>query len=165
MFTPLRGSIIKTVMTFRRWDPMGWKAVMTSPIGKIKAKKGKTGFILVEAIAAVAVVSICLTLIAQALLANFRAGIRFQERVRFLLAMENKLGLLWASNGPAEQLPLNPQPLEGPYDQLTIAAKTHAVNDHLKQVELTLYGRKQRGLYVATFIYNADQVKTKSYIP
>ncbi|MBI4310044.1 MAG: hypothetical protein HY591_06915 [Candidatus Omnitrophica bacterium] len=131
-------------------------------------KKTRAGFILVEAIAAVVTISICLTFIAQALLTNFRAGVRFQEGVRSLLAMENRVGLLCASNGSADQLLSAPQSLEEPYDKFTIHAKTDDINDRLKQVQLTINwpkGKGQRGLDVTTIIYNPDQVKTRSYIP
>ena len=126
------------------------------------------GFILVEAITAVVVVSICLTFIAQALLTNFRAGERFREGVRSLLAMENRMGLLCASNGSADQMLSVPKALEEPYGTFTISAKTDSINEHLKQVQLTLGWRQAKGqhsLDAATIIYNPDQVKTKSYLP
>ncbi len=122
--------------------------------------KKREGFILVEAIAAVVVVRICLTLIAQALLTNFRTGIRFGEGVRFLLAMENKIGLLYACNGLPDHLLLAPQPLEEPYEKFTLSAQTSTINDHLKQVRLTLNwpnGNRQRHLDVTTIIYNPDE--------
>ena len=53
--------------------------------------KARAGFMLLEAILSVVIVSICLTFIAQSLLTNFRTGVRFQETIRSLLVMENRL--------------------------------------------------------------------------
>ena len=125
-------------------------------------------FVLVEAVTAVVVVSVCLTLIAQTLLTNFRTGARFQESVRSLLAMENEMGLLYASNGAADQMPSNAQPLEDPYGQMTLTAQTADINEHLKQVQLTINwpgGRRQNNFNATTIIYNPDQVKTQTYLP
>ncbi len=128
----------------------------------------KHGFILVEAIAAVVVVSVCLTLIAQTLLTNFNAGTRFQENTRALLAMENRVGLLYASNGAADQMLSGPQLLEEPYKRLSVNAQTTDITDNLKMVALTIDWpglRRRHNLDVITVIYTPNQVKTQSYLP
>ncbi len=130
--------------------------------------KKNSGFILIDAIAAVVVVSICLTFIAQALLTNFRAGMRFQEGIQFLMAMENRLGLLCFSNGAGDQLRSTPHALEAPYEQFTVSAQTQERGKNLKEVQLTLHGpqgRGQRHVDLTTFIYDFNQVKTRSIIP
>ena len=66
--------------------------------------KNISGFMLLEAILTVVIVSISLTFITQSLLTNFRTGVRFQETVRSLIVMENRLGLLYATNGSEDQL-------------------------------------------------------------
>lgn len=113
---------------------------------------------LLEAILTVVVVSICLTFIVQALLTNFRTSVRFQETVRSLLVMENRLGALYATEASEDQLIAGPQPLDKPYDKFTISARTENINDRLKQVDLTLNwpgGRKQGQLDLTTVIYNS----------
>ena len=77
------------------------------------------GFMLVEAIAAIVVVSVCLTLIAQAMLTNFRTGLRFQESVAPLLSMENMMGFVHASPRFVKELTHGSYALEEPYGLLT----------------------------------------------
>src|ERR1700677_1750787 len=99
--------------------------------------KSQAGFMLLEAILTVVIVSICLTFIAQSLLTNFRTGVRFQETVRSLIVMENRLGLLYAVNASEDQ--------------------TDTINDHLKKVELKLngpLGQAPNQLDITTIIYN-----------
>ena len=120
---------------------------------------------LLEAILSVVVVSICLTFIAQSLLTNFRTGVRFQEMTRSLLAMENRLGLLYATNASEDLLDPAGQALDKPYDKFTVRASTDTVNDHLKSVGLILNwpaGRQQGHLDVSTIIYNPDETKASS---
>ena len=115
---------------------------------------------LLEAILSVVIVSICLTFIAQSLLTNFRTGVRFQEMVRSLMVMENRLGLLYATNASEDLLDSYPQPLDKPYDKFTVSAQTDTINDHLKKVGLTLNwpaGQTQGHLDVTTIIYNPDE--------
>src|SRR5271154_2734167 len=100
--------------------------------------KAQSGFMLLEAILTVVIVSICLTFIAQSLLTNFRTGVRFQETVRSLIVMESRLGLLYATNASEDQLDSSPQALEKPYDKFTVRDQTSTINDHLKKVGLTL---------------------------
>ena len=120
----------------------------------------KSGFILLEAILSIVIVSICLTFIAQSLLTNFRTGIRFQETIRSLLVMENRLGLLFVTNGSDDQLDSSPQALDKPYSKFTVAASSDTINDHLKKVGLKLSwpaGQAQNHLDVTTVIYNPDE--------
>ncbi len=95
---------------------------------------------LLEAILSVVIVSICLTFIAQSLLTNFRTGVRFQETVRSLIVMENRLGLLYATNASEDHLYSYSQSLDKPYDKFTVSAQASTINDHLKnsrtQIEL-----------------------------
>jgi hypothetical protein len=115
---------------------------------------------LLEAILTVVIVSICLTFIAQALWTNFRTGVRFQETVRSLIVMENRLGLLYATNASKDLLDTYPQPLDKPYDKFTVSAQSDIINDHLKKVGLTLNwpaGRTPGHLDVTTIIYNPDE--------
>jgi type II secretory pathway pseudopilin PulG len=117
------------------------------------------GFLLLEAILTVVIVSICLTFIAQSLLTNFRTGVRFQETIRSLLVMENRLGLLYATDASQDQLDTAPQPLEEPYDKFTVSAAASTINDHLKNIELKLSwpaGQTQGHLNVTTIIYNPN---------
>jgi len=117
---------------------------------------------LLEAILTVVIVSICLTFIAQSLLTNFRTGLRFQEMTRSLIVMENRLGLLYATNASDDQLDTYPNPLDKPYDKFTVTARTETVNDHLKNVELLLnwpVGPIQHHLDVTTIIYNPDETQ------
>jgi type II secretory pathway pseudopilin PulG len=119
--------------------------------------KLKRGFILIEAIAAVILVSICLTLIAQALLVNSRSSARFQDGVRSLMAMENKIGLLYATNGAADQMTPTLRLLEEPYKGMAIRIQTSKINDHLKKMELALQwlqGTGHRSLSATTIIYS-----------
>ena len=122
--------------------------------------KGRGGFMLLEAILTVVIVSICLTFIAQSLLTNFRTGLRFQETIRSFAVMENRLGLLFATNASQDQLERYPQALDKPYDKFMISARTDTVNDHLKKVGLILSlpgGKVQSHLDVTTVIYNPDE--------
>ena len=120
----------------------------------------KSGFMLLEAILTVVIVSICLTFIAQSLLTNFRTGTRFQETVRSIIVMENRLGVLYATTAAQDQLDPYPQTLDKPYDHFTVSARTDTVNDHLKKVDLTLnwpLGKTQGHLDATTIIYSADE--------
>ena len=115
---------------------------------------------LLEAILTVIIVSICLTFITQSLLTNFRTGVRFQESVRSFMAMENRLGLLFATGASADLLDPPSQPLEKPYDKFTVNSSTEAINDHLKNVGLKLNwpaGQTQVHLDVMTIVYNPDE--------
>ena len=129
----------------------------------LRAKRSnlfKAGFMLLEAILTVVIVSICLTFIVQALLTNFRTGVRFQETVRSFVVMENRLGLLFATKASEDQLNPSPQPLKKPYDKFSVSAHTDTINDHLKKVGLKLNwptGRTQGVLDVTTIIYNPDE--------
>lgn len=119
--------------------------------------KSRGGFMLLEAILSVVIASICLTFIAQALLTNFRTGVRFQETVRSLMAMENKLGLLYVTDAAQDQLDPLPAALEVPYDKFTVRSQADPVNDHLKKVTLNLewpLGRSKGSLEAATLIYS-----------
>ena len=122
--------------------------------------KEREGFMLLEAILSVVIVSICLTFIAQSLLTNFRTGVRFQETVRSFMVMENRLGLLFATSASQEDMDSNAQPLDKPYDKFTVSTQTNTVNDHLKKVELTLnwpVGKPEGHLDVTTIIYNPNE--------
>ena len=115
---------------------------------------------LLEAILTVMIVSICLTFIAQALLTNFRTGVRFQETVRSLMVMENSLGLLYATDASEEDMDASPRPLDKPYDKFTVSARTDTINDHLKKIGLKLnwpVGRNQGHLDVTTIIYSPHE--------
>ena len=115
---------------------------------------------LLEAILSVVIVSICLTFIAQALLTNFKTGIRFQETVRSLMVMENRLGLLYTTNASDDQLNPYAQALDKPYDKFSIKARTDTINGHLKKVGLMLnwpLGKIQGHLDVTTIIYTPDE--------
>ena len=115
---------------------------------------------LLEAILTVVIVSICLTFIAQALLTNFRTGMRFQEATRSLIVMENRLGLLYATNASEDQLDSYPQPLDEPYDKSTVSARKDTINEHLKKIGLRLnwpVSRSQGHLDVTTIIYNPNE--------
>ncbi len=123
----------------------------------------KSGFMLLEAILTVVIVSICLTFIAQSLLTNFRTGVRFQETVRSLVVMENRLGLLYATNASEDQLDSLPRSLDKPYDKFTISARTDTIHDHLKKVGLELNwptGYTQGHLDVTTVIYNPNETQS-----
>ena len=122
--------------------------------------RSRSGFMLLEAILTVIIVSICLTFVAQSLLTNFRTGVRFQEMVRSLLVMENRLGLLYATNASEDQLDPFPQTLEAPYDKFTVSARKDAINKHLNKIELRLscpVGQSQSHLDVTTIIYNPNE--------
>jgi type II secretory pathway pseudopilin PulG len=123
----------------------------------------KKGFMLLEAILSVVIVSICLTFIAQSLLTNFRTGVRFQETIRSLIVMENRLGLLYATTGSEDQLDSYAQPLEEPYDKFTVSAQSDTINDHLKKVGIKLNwpaGHTPGHLDVTTVIYNPDETQS-----
>jgi hypothetical protein len=115
---------------------------------------------LLEAVLTVVIVSICLTFITQSLLTNFRNGVRFQETIRSFIVMENRLGLLYATDASGEDFDNYPKPLEKPYDQFTSSTRTDTINDHLKNVTLKLdwpSGQVQNHLDVATIIYNPNE--------
>ena len=115
---------------------------------------------LLEAILTVVIVSICLTFIAQSLLTNFRAGVRFQETTRSLIVMENRLGLLFATKASEDQIDPYPHPLDKPYDKFTVSGRADTINDHLKNVALKLNwpsGRVQGRLDVTTIIYYPNE--------
>lgn len=115
---------------------------------------------LLEAILSVVIASICLTFIAQSLLTNFRTGVRFQETVRSLIAIENRLGLVYATKASDDLLDSSAQSLEKPYDQFTASAQADTINDHLKKVGLKLnwlVGQAQNHFDVTTIIYNPDE--------
>jgi len=127
--------------------------------------KGCRGFMLLEAILAVVIVSICLTFIAQSLLTNFRTGVRFQEMTRALLVMENRLGLLYATNASDDQLETYAHSLEQPYDKFTVSAQADAINDHLKKIGLKLNwpaGHAEGHLDATTVVYIPDETQNKS---
>jgi type II secretory pathway pseudopilin PulG len=120
----------------------------------------KSGFVLLEAILSVVIVSICLTFIAQSLLTNFRTGTRFQETVRSLIVMQNRLGLLYATDASDDLLDSDPQPLEAPYDKFTASAQADTINDHLKNIELKLNwpaGQSRGRLNITTVIYDPNE--------
>ena len=122
---------------------------------------------LLEAILTVVIVSICLTFIAQSLLTNFRTGVRFQETIRSLIVMENRLGLLYATNASEDQLYSFPQILEKPYDQFKVSARTDTINDHLKKIGLKLIWpvvqvKNKNHLDITTIIYNPDEIQSSS---
>lgn len=122
--------------------------------------KQKSGFLLIEAILSVVIVSICLTFIAQSLLTNFRTGMRFQETIRSMIVMENRLGILFATNGSEDSIESAPQSLEKPYDKFTVSARTDTINEHLKKVGLILNWPgvpKPNQLDVTTILYNPDE--------
>jgi len=122
--------------------------------------KSRSGFMLLEAILSVVIVSICLTFIAQSLLTNFRTGVRFQEMVRSLMVMENRVGLLYATSASEEDFASYPQPLEKPYDKFSATALKETINDHLMKVELKLNwpaGRIPGHLDLTTIVYNPDE--------
>ena len=124
------------------------------------------GFILIEAIAAVVVVSVSLTLIAQSLMANSRNGIRFQESARTLLAMENRLGLLYVSTQGDESAPSNT--LEEPYDSIAETISTKPLGENLKQVALKLNiptTKGYSGFDAATITLIPTETKTQSHLP
>ena len=121
--------------------------------------KPRAGFMLLEAILSVVIVSVCLTFIAQALLTNFRTGMRFQESIRSFIVMENRLGLLFATSASDDMLDSSSQALEKPYDKFSVSAQTDTINDHLKKVGLTLNwpgGKIPGRLDVTTIIYNPN---------
>jgi type II secretory pathway pseudopilin PulG len=127
--------------------------------------KKKSGFMLLEAILTVVIVSICLTYITQSLLTNFRVGMRFQETVRSLMAMENRLGTLYATSASGDQLDPYPQPMDKPYDKFTVSVRSDIINDHLKNIGLTLNwprGQSQGHLNVTTIIYNPNETQSSS---
>jgi type II secretory pathway pseudopilin PulG len=122
--------------------------------------KARDGFMLLEAILSIVIVSIGLTFIAQSLLTNFRTGVRFQEMTRSLMVMENRLGLLFATNASEDLIDPSAQPLDKPYEKFTVSARTDTINDHLKKVGLKLNwpaGQAQSHLDVTTIIYNPDE--------
>jgi type II secretory pathway pseudopilin PulG len=119
----------------------------------------RNGFMLLEAIMTVVIVSISLTFIAQTLLTNFRTGVRFQEMTRSLIVMENRLGLLYATDASEDQLDSYPHALDKPYDKFTVSTVTGTINDHLKNIELKLNwpaGQTLGHLDVTTVIYNPN---------
>jgi len=118
---------------------------------------------LLEAILSVVIASICLTFIAQSLLTNFRSGLRFQETVRALMAMENRLGILYATNASEDQMALSPQSMEKPYDRYNISAKAEPINDHLNKIALQLGSPAGRTrLDLTTVIYDPDATHSAS---
>jgi type II secretory pathway pseudopilin PulG len=121
--------------------------------------KARAGFMLLEAILTVVIVSICLTFIAQSLLTNFRAGVRFQETVRSLMVMQNRLGLLYVTNASEDQMDSSAKSLDKPYDKFTVSTQADTINDHLKNAVIKLswpIGQSQGHMDVATIIYNPD---------
>ncbi len=126
------------------------------------------GFILIEAAAAVVVVSVSLTLITQSLMANTRTGLRFQETVRSLFVMENVLGMTLAVNGAGDSINSQPSSLNEPYQQMTAQAFTRSITDGIKQVDLTVTLNKKKGqqsINASTYILNAQQVKRHNFMP
>ena len=120
---------------------------------------------LLEAILSIVIVSICLTYIAQSLLTNFRTGVRFQETIRALIVMENRLGLLYVTNASDDLMDTSPQALDKPFDKFKVSAKTDIINDHLKKVGLQLswpVGQLQGHLDVTTIIYNPDEIQSRN---
>lgn len=119
----------------------------------------RRGFILLEAILTVVIVSICLTFLVQSLLTNFRTGVRFQEMTRSLLAMENRLGFLYATKASEDMLGAYPQAMEEPFAKFTVSAQSENVNDHLKRVGFIInwpQGQAHGHLDVATIVYIPD---------
>ncbi len=122
--------------------------------------KNKNGFMLLEAVLTIVIVSIVLTFIVESLWTNYRTGLRFQETVRALLAMENQLGLLWASSGAPDQLESAARPMDKPYELMTTSAQTSRVNAHLKKVDLTLQwpaGSGANRMAVSSILYSLDE--------
>lgn len=112
---------------------------------------------LLEVILTVVIFSICMAFIIQSLWINFRVGVRFSLCVRSLIAMENRLGILYATQGSSELLSATPQALDKPYDQFKISTDSRPINDHLRWVYLTLHGpagHHQRPWEMATIIYS-----------
>jgi type II secretory pathway pseudopilin PulG len=120
----------------------------------VSKNKGKNGFMLLEAILSIVIISVCLTFMVQSLLTNFRAGFLFKETTRALMAMENNLGLVYATSASDDLL--NTRPLANPYHQFTVLTRAETVSNHLKKIDLRLNSpeaRTQRHLDVSTFIY------------
>ena len=110
---------------------------------------------LLEAVLTIVVVSICLSFLVGALATNFRTGVRFQEAVRSLMVMKNRLGLLYVTE--ASQEDMGQQSLEEPYGQFAVTTtKTKTLNEHLKNVVLKLdwpSGNAQGHLEVTTIVH------------
>lgn len=122
--------------------------------------KDRSGFMLLEAILTVVIVSICLTFIVQSLLTSFRTGVRFQEAIRSFIVTENRLGLLFATNGSDDLLDSFPQALDKPFDKFTVSTRVDTIDDNLKKVALKLNwpaGKTQGQLDVTTMIYIPDE--------
>ena len=101
---------------------------------------------MAEAIAAVVVVSVSLTLIAQSLLTNFHAGTRFEESVAALLALENQMGLLYVTNG-SDELFVAGQALEAPYEKFSLRGEKKDLSEHLKEARLALHWHNRKKEY------------------
>ena len=122
--------------------------------------KSKCGFMLLEAILSIVIVSICLTFIAQSLLTNFRTGMRFQEMTRSLMAMENRLGLIYATSASDDLVSSYPQSLEKPYDKFTVSVVKETVDPHLMKVNFKLNwpaGKNPGHLDLVTMVYTPDE--------
>lgn len=125
----------------------------------------RAGFVLIEAVASVVIVSICLLWIVQALLTNMRAGARFQERTQSLFAAQNHLGAAYASHGFSGLMASDPQALDTPYEGLSARAAENAVDDKLTRVVFTFTNTKGKTvLNVSTLIFKPDQTKSSAVI-
>ncbi|MBF0510790.1 MAG: hypothetical protein HQL13_00505 [Candidatus Omnitrophica bacterium] len=123
-------------------------------------KKNKTGFMLLEALLSVVIVSVSLTLIAESLLTNLKTTERFQEMTTAFMGLENRLGLLYATNASPEDFNQYPKDLGKPFGSMTSLSRTENINDNLKTVDLEINwpsGKHKAGLDITTMVYIPDE--------
>lgn len=126
---------------------------------------GTGGFILAEAVLAVAIVSVSLLVIMQGLVAGFRTGIIFQDKAKAVLLASDRLeevahdpSKTW---GPRE-------PAQPPWQRFTYTMRITPFNERLNTVALGvqwLSGAKGRTVGAKIIVFNNDRAQSKTYIP
>jgi type II secretory pathway pseudopilin PulG len=126
------------------------------------------GSILIEALAAVAIVGVSLALIMESFAGNFRATVLDQEYTKALVLLENRLDRAFQQN--IKEVAAADEPCPAPLDRFHYHAKLESLDSpdagNLKRLEVTVSwpsGKKDRELSVVTYIKAPDvKQETKS---
>ena len=132
-------------------------------------KMTRKGSILIEALAAVVIISISLTLIMQSFAGNFRATVLHQDYAKALVLLENRLdqsAVVTAADLVANPDAHCPEPMERFNCKAKLSDLNDATFEGLKRLDMTVAwpsGKKDKELSVTTFLKTEDvKQETKS---
>ena len=132
-------------------------------------KEGNKGSILIEALAAVAIIAVSLTLIMQSFIGNFRSVVLHQDYAKALTLLENRLDqsfVIKASDFVNNQH--CPKPMERFYCKGSITDLNDANTQGLKRLDLAITwpsGKRNKEVIATTFLQTGSvKQETKSVI-